>query len=80
VVRLEDRVVEEDVDAVAGEVLERPLELDDSAADRAVVLAQNAEQLLGLGRLGEGGEAAQVAEDGRDRPAVAGQELFTVRA
>ena len=37
-----------------------------SCAHRGVVLAQHAHDLLGLGGLGEGGEAAQVEEDHGD--------------
>src|SRR5436190_21887422 len=37
----------------------------------AVILAQQVEHLLGLGRLGEGGEAAHIAEHDDDVAAVA---------
>ena len=50
VVVLELRVVEEHHEPVAGEVLERPLELDDEPTHRGVVAPQEAEDLLGLGR------------------------------
>ena len=75
---LEHGVVEEDHHPVAGEVLERAAVLDDRLAHRPVVLAQDAEQLLGLGVLGEGGEAAQVAEDRCDLPPMAGQQLLAL--
>ena len=77
---LEHRVVEEDHHAVAGEVLERAAVLDDQRAHRRVVLAQDAEHLLGLGRVAERGEAAQVAEDGRRIAPVAGEELLALGA
>src|SRR5262245_51124826 len=56
------RVVEEDHHAVAGEALERALVREDQTPHLGVVLAQYAHDLLGLGRLREGGEAAQVEE------------------
>ena len=71
VVRLLDRVVEPDVDPVAGEVLERALVLDDPRPHRGVVLAQHAEELLRVRRLRERGVPAEVAEHGRDHPAGA---------
>ena len=54
------RVVEEDHQAVACEVLDRPAVGDGELADRAVVLAQHAQHLFRLGLLGKGGEAAQI--------------------
>ena len=57
------RVVEEDHHAVAGEALERALVGEDQAAHLGVVLAEHAHDLLRLGGLREGGEAAQVEED-----------------
>ena len=66
-----DRIVEEDHHAVAGEALERALVGEDEPAHLRVVLAEHAHHLLGLGGLGEGGEAAQVDEDHGDLAAVA---------
>ena len=57
-----DGIVEEDHHAVAGEALERALVGEDELAHFGVVLAQDAHQLLGLGRLREGREAAEVEE------------------
>ena len=51
-----------------------------SAADRRVVAPQEAEDLLGLGRLRERREVAQVAEHRRDLAAVAGQHRLAVGA
>ena len=68
------RVVEEHHQPVAGEPLERPLEAEDEVAERRVVLAQHRHDLLGLAGLGEGGEAAQVAEHHDDLAPVALEE------
>ena len=72
-----ERIVEEDHQPVACEVLERPFVGRDEVADHSVVLAEDVEQLFGGGRLGEGGEAAQIAEETRDVGPVPGQESFT---
>ena len=53
VVLLQDRVVEEGHEPVSGEVLQRALVGDDERTHDAVVRAQEAEDLLGLGRLRE---------------------------
>jgi len=80
VVVLEHRVVEEDHHPVAREVLQGPTVLHDELAHRGVIFAQDPEDLFGLGRLAERGEAAQVREQGgRDAP-VAGQELGALGA
>ena len=60
-----DRVVEEDHHPVACEMLEGAAERGDQLAQGLVVLAEHVEELLGRGRLGKGGEAAQVAEEAR---------------
>ena len=78
-VLLEDRVVEEDHHAVAGEVLERAAVLGDRVAHHAVVLAEEAEELLGLGLLGERGEAAEVAEGDRDLAPMAREQGLPLR-
>ena len=77
---LDDRVVEEHEDPVAGEVLERAAVLHHQGADRRVVGAEDAEQLFRLGGLAEVGEAAQVGEDRRDLAPMAGQELLALGA
>src|SRR2546426_8347712 len=59
-VRHGHRIVEEDHHAVPGEPLERALVLEDQSAHLRVVLAQYPHDLLGLGSLGERGEAAKV--------------------
>src|SRR2546425_3644684 len=56
--RARHRIVEEREDRIAGEALERRLELEHEPSQRVVVLAEHAHDLLGLGGLGEGGEAA----------------------
>ena len=52
--------IEQDHHAVAGEMLDRSVVLDDHAAELGVILAQHAHHLLRLRRLGEAGEAAQI--------------------
>src|SRR6516162_4864462 len=69
-----DRIVEDDQQAVAGEMLQRALEAVDLLAETAVVVLQHGDDVLGLGALGERGEAAQVAEHDRYIAAVAFQE------
>ena len=73
------RVVEEDHEPVPGEVLHRAAVGERRSADLGVVLAKDAEQLLRLGRLGERGEAAHVAEQGADLAPVAGQQRLALR-
>src|SRR5262249_9828780 len=58
VVVARNRIVEDNHDAVSEEPLQRALISEDKLAQVLVVLAQNAHDLFGLGRLGEGGEAA----------------------
>src|SRR5262249_41240888 len=62
--RVGDRygVVEEHHDPIAGELVERALELADQRPQRAVIFAQEIQHLLGLGGLGEGGVAAKITE------------------
>src|SRR6516162_8159481 len=57
-------------DAVARELVERALELANEGPQRAMILAQEVEYLLGLGSLREGGVAAQVAEHDDDLAAM----------
>ena len=45
-----------------------------------MVVAENPKDLLRLGRLGEGSEAAQIAEHHRDLAAVAFEHLRTLLA
>src|SRR5439155_14257806 len=70
-IRARDGVVEEREDRVAGEALERRPESEHQLAERGVVLAQDAHDLLRLGDLGERGEPAEVAEHDGDLAAVA---------
>ncbi len=78
-VRARERVVEEHHDAVAGKTLEGPIEAADQVSERSVVLAQDGHEVLGLDRLREGGEAAQVAEQHGDLAAMAGEERVVAR-
>ena len=50
----------------------------DPRAERQVVLAEHVHDLLGLGGLREGREAAHVAEDDDDLAAVAGQQALVI--
>ena len=75
-VRHRHRVVEEDHHPVAGEPFEGALVLQDGPSHRVVILAQDAHDLLGLGRLGEGREPAEVEEDHGDLAAVALQRIL----
>ena len=68
--RHRDGVVEEDHHAVPGEALERALVIEDQLAHDGVVLVKDPHDLLGLGRLREGREAAEIQEDDRDFPAM----------
>ena len=69
-----DRVVEEELDTVAFEEADGRLEALHQAADRAVELAEDAHQLLGLDRVDEVRPAAQVGEEHRDLPPVAAKD------
>ena len=75
-VRDRHRIIEENHDTVAGELIERALILTDQRPQRAVVLVQEVEHLLGLGRLHEGGVAAQIAEHDDDLAAMAFKDLL----
>ena len=55
-------IVEQDQHAIAGEALERSLIAVDQLAQRCVIFVEDGHHLLRLGGLGEGGEAAQIAE------------------
>ena len=61
-------------------MLQRPLEPVDLLAQRRVVLTQDAHKLGRIRRLGQGGEAAEAAEDDRDLAAVAAQDRLAVQA
>src|SRR5262249_26261075 len=65
------RVIEEHHDPVAGELVERALELADKRPQRAVILTQEFEDFFRLRGLGEGGVAAQVTEHDDDVAAMA---------
>ena len=61
---------------VIGEVLHQPVRYvwhrDSQLADSGVVLTQDGEHLLWLRALREGGEAADIREEGRDLTAMPG--------
>ena len=75
-IRTRDRIIEEDHQPVAGESLQRPLVLEDELAQGGVILAQNAHRVFRLNGLGEGCEAAQVAEDDGDLTTVTLEDRF----
>src|SRR5579862_2169523 len=66
-----DRIVEENQQAVAGEVLQRALEAVDGFAEAAIIVLQHGDDVLGFGALGESGKAAKIAKHHRDVAAVA---------
>jgi hypothetical protein len=55
------RIIEEHHDPVAGELVERALELPDERPQHAMVFAQEIEHFLRLGGLRKGRVAAQIA-------------------
>ena len=73
-------IVEQDQHAIAGEALERSLIAVDQRAQRFVIVVEDAHHLLGLGRLGEGGEAAQIAKQHADLAPVAFEQARRVAA
>jgi hypothetical protein len=66
--------------AVAREVLERPVVLDDERADRRVVAPDEPEDLFRLRGLGERREVPEIAEHRGDLAAMAGQHRLAVGA
>ena len=80
VVGLDHRIVEEDHDPVAREVLERAVVGDNECTKRRVVQPQEPEHLLGLGGLREDGEVAEVAEQRGDLATMAGEHRLPIRA
>src|SRR6185312_6124387 len=64
---------------VADEAIEGALERLDERHERPVIGAQELHHLLGLRRFGEGGEAAQVAEEGGDVAAMTFQNALVAR-
>src|SRR5262249_21135327 len=70
------RVVEEHHDAVAREMVEGAFELGDERPQRAVVLAQKFELVLGLGCFSKGGVAAQIAKHDDNFAAMAFEDLL----
>src|SRR5580704_15056306 len=70
-----DRIVEDDEQAVTGEMLQRAVKAIDLLAETAIVFLQDRNDVFRLGTLGKGGEPAQVAEHRRDVAAVALQQF-----
>src|SRR6516165_344791 len=70
------RIVEEHHDPVARELVERAFELADERPQSAMVFAQKIEHFFGLGGLGEGGVAAQIAKYDDDLAAMAFEDFF----
>ncbi len=73
-VRARRRVVEEDHEPVAGEMLQGAPEGEHELPEGRVVVPEDGHRLLGLGHLGECREAAEVGEDRRDLAPVALEE------
>src|SRR5712692_2135865 len=69
-------VVEEDHHSIPGEMLDRSLVAKDQLAHSGVELLENSHHLFRLSRLGERGEAAQVAENDGDFLPVVLQKLL----
>ena len=72
------RIVENHDDTVAHEPLESSLVADDLFAETGMILGKNRHDLFGLGGLGEGGKAAQIAEDDGHLATVALQERVSI--
>ena len=70
------RIVEEHHHAVASKAIERALVLADQRPQRAMIFGKHLHDVFGLGSLGERGEAAQIAEQRHDLPAVIAQDRF----
>jgi hypothetical protein len=70
------RIVEEHHNPVTGELVERALKLADQRRLRAMIFAQEIEDFLGLGGLGEGGVAAQVTKYDDDLAAMTFEDLL----
>src|SRR5262249_23903024 len=71
-----DRIVEENHDPIARELIERALKPADERPQRTMVLAQDVEHFLGLGGLGKRGVAAQIAKHDDDLAAMAFQDFL----
>ena len=73
-----DRVVEDYQHGARAELLQGPAVRHDEAAHLAVVEAQQAHHLLGLGGVRERGEAAQVEDDDGDLAPAGGERIVHV--
>src|SRR3954468_1383233 len=74
-----DRIVEEELDAVAFEEADGRLEALHEPADRVVELAQHPQQLLRLDPVHEARPTAQVGEEDRHLPAVTAENRLVAR-
>src|SRR5207244_3977947 len=74
-----DRIVEEELDAVAFEEADGRLEPLHEPADRVVELTQHPQQLLRLHPVDEACPAAQVGEENRNLPAVTAENRLVAR-
>ena len=74
-----DRIVEEELDAVAFEEADGRLEALHEPADRVVELAQHPQQLLRLHPVDEARPAAQVGEEDRHLAAMAAEDRLVAR-
>ena len=66
-----NRIVEDDQQTVAGEVLQGAFETIDRFAKTAIIFLQHRDDVFGLGVLGKSGEAAKIAEHRGNVAAVA---------
>ena len=72
-------IVEEHHEAVAGEVFQRSVVVEDERTDGSVIVVQQLHDFLGVGRLDERREAAKVAEDDGDLAPVRSQQRLVTR-
>src|SRR5215831_15906687 len=71
-----NRIVEDDQEAVAGEVLQGAFKAVDRFAETAIIFLQHRDDVFRLGVFGKCGEAAKIAEHGGNVAPVALQQLL----
>src|SRR5262249_36203953 len=74
-----NRIIEDDHDAVARITFECAAVLDDYLADSSMILGQERHDVFWVRAFCEAGKAAQIAEQGRNFPAMAFKLLFSSR-
>ena len=75
-----NEIIDHDHDAIAQEALERALIAEDQLTQALMIFAQHGHHFLGLGAVGEGGEAAQVTKQhGNLAPMTRQQRLSVFR-